>query len=78
MARKVEFTVIGEQTIHCAGCEQRIGNALKRLPGVEDARASAKTQHVVVSINPVEITPEQVRSRLELLGYEVAPDGGPQ
>ncbi len=40
----VGFKVVGEQTIHCAGCEQRIGNALRRVPGVEGVEASHRTQ----------------------------------
>ena len=36
MARTLEFTVTGEQKIHCARCEERIGNVLRRLPGIKD------------------------------------------
>ncbi len=39
----LDFTVIGAQTIHCAGCEQRIGNALRRLPGIREVEASHRT-----------------------------------
>lgn len=72
----IELQVIGDQQIHCAGCEQRIGNALRRLPGVLDVRASARTQQVAVSFEPAEVGREQVRAKLEQLGYEAAPDGG--
>jgi hypothetical protein len=34
MVRTVNFTVAGEKKIHCAGCEQRIANALRRPPGI--------------------------------------------
>ena len=34
MPRVVEFTVMGEQRIHCAGCEERIRRVLRRSPGV--------------------------------------------
>ncbi len=72
----VGFKVVGEQTIHCAGCEQRIGNALKRVPGVEGVQASHRTQDVSVEIDSAQVGPDQVRTKLEQLGYEVAPDGG--
>ncbi|MBI2983448.1 MAG: heavy-metal-associated domain-containing protein [Chloroflexi bacterium] len=72
MARTIHYTVVGEQKIHCAGCEQRIGNALRRMPGVEDVEASARTQEVRVSADPAQAGPEQVRAKLEQLGYEVA------
>jgi copper chaperone CopZ len=41
MTTTVQFEVLGEETIHCAGCESRIAAALGRLPGVEDVQASA-------------------------------------
>jgi len=75
MARIVEFVVTGEDKLHCAGCEQRVGNAVRRLAGVQDVRASAETQQVVVTIDPAQVSPEQVREKLEQLGYQVRPQG---
>ena len=72
----IAFTVTGEQTIHCSGCEQRIGNALRRLPGIEEVRASYRTQQVQVTLDPARVGPEQVRAKLEQLGYAVTPQGG--
>ncbi len=72
MIRGVDFTVTGEEKIHCAGCEQRIANALRRLPGVQDVQASAQSQRVVVKLDPAQISPEQVRAKLKELGYQVA------
>jgi copper chaperone CopZ len=74
--RVIDFVVSGEQKIHCEGCEQRIGNALRRLSGVEDVRASAKSQRVEVKLDPDQVDPEEVRDRLEQLGYEVTPQKG--
>jgi copper chaperone CopZ len=71
MANTAEFVVTEEQKIHCEGCEQRIGRALKRLPGVGSVEASAESQRVVVEMDPERVGPEQVRERLDLLGYEV-------
>ncbi|MGI9050483.1 MAG: heavy-metal-associated domain-containing protein [Rubrobacteraceae bacterium] len=70
MTRTARFTVTGEQTIHCEGCEQRIGRALKRLDGVEEVRAGAESQRVAVEFDPEKIGPEEMRERLDLLGYE--------
>ncbi len=69
----IEFTITGEQQIHCAGCEQRISNALRRLPGVQDVRASAQSQHVAARIDASQVSADQVRAKLEQLGYQVAP-----
>lgn len=67
----IEFRVIGDEKIHCSGCETRIGFALRRLPGVRDVRASTETQLIAATIDPEEVSPEQVRARLQELGYEV-------
>ncbi len=72
MGRTVNFTVTGEEKIHCAGCEQRIANALRRLSGIQDVQASAQSQRVVVKLDPAQISPEQVRTKLKHLGYQVA------
>lgn len=71
MAHTSEFTVTGEQKIHCEGCEQRIGRALGRLEGVEEARASADSQRVVIEFDPEKVGIDELRDRLDLLGYEV-------
>lgn len=71
MIETIEFQLIGNERMHCSGCETRIGYALRRLPGVRDVRASVETQRVSVTIDPAEIGPEQVQGRLQQLGYEV-------
>ncbi len=71
MTRTRNFTVTGEQKIHCAGCEERIGNALRRLPGIKDVQASHKDQRVVVTFDPTQVMPDKVRATLEQLGYRV-------
>ena len=40
----IQLHVIGEEKMHCVGCETRVSYALRRLPGVRDVRASADTQ----------------------------------
>jgi copper chaperone len=76
MTRTAEFTVTGEQKIHCEGCEQRIDRSLRRLPGVEKVEASAESQRVVVEADPDRIGEDELRERLDLLGYEVTGGGG--
>ncbi len=75
MASTVTFTVAGEQAIHCAGCEQRIGNALKRLSGVQQVDASAKTQQVIVRFDPGQVTETELRAKLEQAGFAATPMG---
>ena len=76
MATTTSFTVTGEQKIHCEGCEQRIDRALRRLAGVQDVEASAQSQRVIVEMDLEQVSPGQVRERLEMLGYEVNGGGG--
>lgn len=76
MANMTEFIVTGEQKIHCEGCEQRIDRALKRLPGVLGVEASAESQRVVVEMDAERVGPEEVKERLDLLGYEVTNEEG--
>ncbi len=75
MTQTTDFIVTGEQPIHCASCEQRIGNALRRIDGVQDVRASAATQQVEVHFDPRRVGAAQLRGKLEQLGYQV--EGGP-
>ena len=74
---QVRFKVEGENKMHCAGCEQRVDNALHRLEGVGEVRASFQTQEVTVTIDESKVSAEQVRERLEQLGYVAAPQGEP-
>ncbi len=76
MTDTIEFTVVGKDKIHCEGCEQRIGKALKRLPGVEGVEASAESQRVVATIDTDQVSTDEVRDKLKFLGYEVEPGGG--
>lgn len=76
MTSITEFTVVGEEKLHCEGCEQRVDRALKRLDGVREVEASYQTQRVEVEYDPGQVGEEQLRERLGLLGYEVEPEEG--
>ena len=70
MRDTVQFSITGDQTIHCASCEARIERALRRVAGVQDVRANADTQQVAATIDPDQVTPEQVQAKLTALGYD--------
>jgi copper chaperone len=70
MVVKVDFEVVGEEKMHCGGCETRVRFALSRMPGVQEVLASAKTQRIAVVISPEQVTPEQIQGRLNDAGFE--------
>lgn len=71
MTNTAKYTVVGEEKLHCEGCEQRVGRALERLDGVRSVEASHESQRVEVEYDPSRVDEEQLRDRLDLLGYEV-------
>lgn len=76
MTNAIGFTVTGGQKIHCEDCEQRIDRALKRLPGVLSVEVSAESQTVFVEFDADGVGDEELRRRLDLLGYQVESGGG--
>jgi len=66
----IRLKVVGEQTIHCAGCENAIQTGLSRLPGVRRVKADHKTQMVEVSANTKQTGPERIQEWLAWAGYE--------
>ena len=71
MAENITFEIIGEQKMHCAGCELAIQQSLSRLPGVCQVQANRRTQRVVVRLEPAQISDEAVQARLANAGYDV-------
>lgn len=67
---KVEFIVVGEEKMHCSGCETRVRFALSRMPGVQQVRADSNTQRIAVVINSNEVTPQDVQARLKVAGFD--------
>lgn len=69
----ISLTVIGEQTIHCGGCERTVKLALSQLLGVQQVEASHKTQQITLIVDPQRLNLEQIRQELDRLGYQVTP-----
>ncbi len=64
-----EITV-RDKAIHCAGCEARIQSVLTKMPGVQEAKASHKTQKVDLNLDPASVSVQEVKDKLEDLGYD--------
>ena len=65
--------LVKENSIHCAGCEKRIKNALNLRPGVFSVKSSSSTQEVFVSHDPEQISPEEIIEILEKMGFPASP-----
>lgn len=72
MLEGINYTVTGEEKMHCGGCENRVKNALQRLEGVQQVVATTEGQAIRVSIDSSRISPKQVEARLAQIGYEVS------
>jgi len=64
--------VVGEQTMHCGGCENTLKLVLKQLPGVQRVEASHKTQLIDLTLDTKALDMERVRKELNWIGYQVA------
>ncbi|PSR24043.1 MAG: copper resistance protein CopZ [Sulfobacillus thermosulfidooxidans] len=71
MVKVQTFTVVGEEKLHCASCEARVGKALRRIPGVHTVIADHQTQKIEVTFSLNETAEEVIQDRLEALGYQV-------
>ena len=54
----------------CAGCENRVKNALKTIDGVEDVVASHIEKTVKVILNK-DVDANVIKEKIEDIGYEV-------
>ncbi|MFV2064102.1 MAG: heavy-metal-associated domain-containing protein [Chloroflexota bacterium] len=64
----LELTV-GDQAIHCGGCETRIEQVLGREPAVRHVKADHTTQQVAVTVDTDRLDREGVRAKLDALGF---------
>jgi copper chaperone CopZ len=73
MTNHIDFQVVGDRKINCISCETLINVMLERASGIEEVTSSAKTQYVTVSFDDAQISAEQVRAKLNELGFSVEP-----
>lgn len=70
MLKSATFEVVGDQKLHCEGCENRVTRLLKGLEGVVRVRAQASSQRVDVQFESDVLAPNRITERLEQAGYE--------
>ena len=70
MQKSITFEVIGEHQIACDGCEQRVQNALKTVPGVAKVRANARNQRIEVLFDEAKVDSAAIAERIGNVGYQ--------
>lgn len=73
-ASNPQTSILQVQGMSCAGCEQRIGTALRRLDGVVEATADHLTGEVRVRFDSSSTDRGAVLDRIVLAGYTVETD----
>jgi copper chaperone CopZ len=64
---KLEIPVEG---MHCEGCASSLQLALQRVEGVRDAKADFPGGRVRLSLDPGQVSEQQVRETIELCGFK--------
>ena len=62
--------VVGDNIIHCAGCENTIQFSLSRLPGVRTVDADRKTQLIEIDLDPDQTNKAEVLAALADIGRD--------
>ena len=70
MQKSITFEVTGENQMACDGCEQRVQNALKTVPGVGKVRANARNQHIDVLFDEAKVDAAALAERIGQVGYQ--------
>lgn len=64
---RCDLTVKG---MHCASCTTRVENALKRVPGVQEANVNLLAERAAVKFDPQQAKPEDLIAALDVAGYD--------
>ena len=70
MLKSITFEVIGDERLHCEGCEQRVERLLTALQGVRQVRAHAHNQRIEVLFDTAVLDDTAIAARLGGAGYE--------
>ncbi len=62
----------------CPHCERAVTMALEKLPGVSDVDASFKQEQVSLTLDPIQTTPEQIKTIIVEEGYFLVPQTPPE
>lgn len=60
--------------MHCASCANNIEKNLNRTEGIKDATINLASSLLNVTYDPQEVTPEQIKSNIRKIGYDIIID----
>lgn len=66
MLVEVEFLV---PSMVCEGCADKIGSALRAVPGVREVKSKVPQKHVVVRYEPQKVDEGQLKDAVEKAGF---------
>jgi copper chaperone len=75
MLKSITLEVIGNQRLSCEGCEERVEDLLKALPGVGKVRARSRKQRIDVLFDASVLDATTIAERLGKAGYETKVGG---
>jgi Cu+-exporting ATPase len=70
MAQAKEKAIIDVVGMHCASCVATIEDALKKSPGVADAKVNFATEQAFIRYDPAKINIQQLHKTIEKAGYK--------
>ncbi len=70
MLKSITLEVVGDDRINCEGCEERVEQALKKVPGVEQVRAKSSNQRVRVMFDSTVLDANAIAERIANAGYQ--------
>lgn len=70
MLEMVVLEIVGEQRMHCEGCQERVEDMLREIQGVRRVRADARKQRVEVLFDSTRVPLVSITERLREAGYE--------
>lgn len=70
MFKSLTLEVVGNDRLHCEGCEERVEQALKKVPGVNQVRAKSSNQRVKVLFDSSLLDADAITAHVARVGYQ--------
>jgi len=67
----METVTFNIPSLSCSNCSGKIQEELKALEGVNNISADLKSQSVSIEFDPSIVQPQEIKNRIEAMGYEV-------